>query len=163
MIPHPPHSHHVRKTDLSSPSVCIVSMVRLNFLLAVDFAGDTTYSVVGATVWSLLEPTLGVTVGCLPVLGPVFNKLLPRGMSLGGTGARYGRSNGKGRTEDSDNFRRLDDHAYPLTAAGVSSNRERALKDSAIVETATRGSDSDSLERGEGGIHVKTEWVVSSK
>jgi hypothetical protein len=39
--------------------------------MKVDFNGDITYTVVNAVIWSLLEPTLAVTVGCMPTFGPL--------------------------------------------------------------------------------------------
>lgn len=50
--------------------VCIVSALRLKSIRAIDFA-DITYTVAEAQIWSALEPALGITVACVPVLQPL--------------------------------------------------------------------------------------------
>lgn len=50
--------------------MCIVSALRLKSIRAIDFA-DITYTVAEAQIWSALEPALGITVACVPVLQPL--------------------------------------------------------------------------------------------
>ncbi|KAI9875186.1 MAG: hypothetical protein M1830_008779 [Pleopsidium flavum] len=99
----------------SSSSVCIVSIVRLITLVSVSYT-DITYSVVDALIWSMLEPALGVTLACLPVMRPLFQKVFPARSRN-----RTKESNNSGfdaKAFDSKNFRRLDELAYPLRPVG---------------------------------------------
>ncbi|KAF2679668.1 hypothetical protein K458DRAFT_346656, partial [Lentithecium fluviatile CBS 122367] len=53
--------------------VCVVSIVRLHSLLTIDY-NDATHSVTSALIWSMLEPSVGITLACVPVL----KNLIPR-------------------------------------------------------------------------------------
>ncbi|ORY04543.1 hypothetical protein BCR34DRAFT_55106 [Clohesyomyces aquaticus] len=47
--------------------VCAVSIVRLRSLLVLDYT-DITYSVPSALIWSMLEPSIAVTLACVPII-----------------------------------------------------------------------------------------------
>ncbi|KAI1869888.1 uncharacterized protein JN550_005478 [Neoarthrinium moseri] len=62
--------------------VCVVSALRLHSIRSIDFS-DITYTVAEAQIWSALEPALGITVACVPVLRPLFGgQHSPNGTSL---------------------------------------------------------------------------------
>lgn len=56
--------------------VVIVSIVRLVVLLQIDL-DDFTYSAVNADIFSALEPTLMISCACLPIMRPLFRRILP--------------------------------------------------------------------------------------
>lgn len=133
-------------------------MVRLQYLMKVDFTGDTTYTVVNAVIWSLLEPTLAVTVGCMPTFGP-----LVRG---------YIKSWGKGSSSNHLNPSNL----YQSNATGrfhrlhVENSTEIPLHSSVAGPGISATSGKDSLDDladhrpgclGENKIKVQTDWEVT--
>jgi len=57
--------------------VTVVSIIRLHYVLAVDFSVDTTYTVAPAAMWSYIESTLGIIASCIPVIGPAVRCVVP--------------------------------------------------------------------------------------
>ncbi|KAJ5087816.1 Satratoxin biosynthesis SC1 cluster protein [Penicillium angulare] len=51
----------------------VVSILRIVALVATDFA-DITYTEAYPLLWSFLEPAIGITVACGPLLGPLVKK-----------------------------------------------------------------------------------------
>ena len=51
----------------------VVSILRIVALLATDFE-DITYTAAFPLLWSFLEPALGITVACGPLLGPLVKR-----------------------------------------------------------------------------------------
>ncbi|KAF2808682.1 uncharacterized protein BDZ99DRAFT_571581 [Mytilinidion resinicola] len=87
--------------------VCVVSVVRLITLIHLSYS-DITYSVPNALIWSMLEPAIGITLACLPVIRP----LLGSGFSS--------LSKSKNTSEKTrSNFQQLDEN-YPLRSLGDS-------------------------------------------
>ncbi|KAL1998907.1 hypothetical protein VTN02DRAFT_5401 [Thermoascus thermophilus] len=57
--------------------VSVISVVRLESLMAIDFA-DITHSVQMGVLWTVVEPELSVICANMPVLKPVVSRLFPR-------------------------------------------------------------------------------------
>lgn len=53
------------------PSVVIISAIRLYSLVEVDMT-DATFTIPLPILWSALEPCLGITLACIPLLRPLF-------------------------------------------------------------------------------------------
>lgn len=51
----------------------IISILRIQSLLETDYT-DITYSAAYPLMWSFLEPALGITVACGPLLGPLVRR-----------------------------------------------------------------------------------------
>ena len=69
----------------------IVSIVRLVTLLQINL-NDFTYDAVPADIFSAFEPTLMITCACMPIMRPLFRRMLPTN-----TRSRYGRSHNRDR------------------------------------------------------------------
>ena len=59
-------------------SVCIVSILRLQSLIAISNSDDPTYDNPPAATWSSVEINVGIICSCLPCLRPLISKFLPR-------------------------------------------------------------------------------------
>ena len=64
----------------SRTSVLAASILRLRALLNIDLL-DFTYTAISADILSLLEPALMITCACLPIMRPLFQKLLPSSLA----------------------------------------------------------------------------------
>ena len=51
---------------------CIIALIRLD-------TTDVSYSIVNTTIWSSLEPCLGIVMACLPILQPTVAKVFGDG------------------------------------------------------------------------------------
>ncbi|MCJ1402686.1 hypothetical protein MMC11_005907 [Xylographa trunciseda] len=131
-------------------TICIISIVRLITLVSVSYA-DITYSVVDALIWSMLEPALGLTLACLPLMRPLFSLVFPdtRSKATGNSGSGYSFSQSK---SDAKKFRKLDDDEYAL----------RTMGDTAGNESLASHNGSDHRRSPSAGIRVKTEWNVTN-
>jgi hypothetical protein len=69
LLPYPP-------TNLY-PSVCVVSILRLQFLVAISNSSDPTYDNPPAATWSSVEINVGIICSCLPLLRPLLTRFLP--------------------------------------------------------------------------------------
>ena len=117
-------------------SVSIVSIVRLHVLLTVDY-NDATYSVTGALIWSMLEPSIGIILACVPIL----KNLIPKIFST--------LSGGSSRTKDSVPQRNaafdvLDEH--PLSPVNKHDDVYHYHRE------ANLGEDGDSIASGRGVV-----------
>ncbi|KAL8805830.1 MAG: hypothetical protein Q9182_001742 [Xanthomendoza sp. 2 TL-2023] len=56
--------------------VCIVSILRLISLLTVSYT-DITWTVTDPLLWSMLEPCVGVTCACIPLMRPLLSRAFP--------------------------------------------------------------------------------------
>lgn len=54
-------------------STCVASVIRLAFLTSMDYL-DITYTGIPFILMSLVEPSLAVTLACIPLLRPLFPK-----------------------------------------------------------------------------------------
>lgn len=67
---HTPH-------PLTLSSVCIVSILRLQSLVAISNSTDQSYDNPAAATWSSVETNVGIICSCLPLLRPLMTKCLP--------------------------------------------------------------------------------------
>jgi hypothetical protein len=58
-------------------SVCIVSILRLQSLVAISNSEDQSYDNPAAATWSSVETNVGIICSCLPLLRPLMTKCLP--------------------------------------------------------------------------------------
>lgn len=58
-------------------SVCIVSILRLQSLVAISNSTDQSYDNPPAATWSSVEANVGIICSCLPLLRPLMTKCLP--------------------------------------------------------------------------------------
>ena len=129
-------------------------MIRLKFLLDVQFVTDYSYTVVDAASWSFLEPSLGISVACLPTLGPLFTKCLGSRNDRSSYNAKpglrtFGGSNQKRK------YHRTDD-SLMLTRTSITGLHDKNLAGTYVTES------NPDLEEGQrnDGIHVRSEWDV---
>jgi hypothetical protein len=61
----------------SHNSVCIVSIIRLQALVAISNSRDPTYDNPPAATWSSIEINVGIICSCLPLLRPLLTRFLP--------------------------------------------------------------------------------------
>ena len=130
-------------------SICIISIVRLITLVSVSYA-DITYSVVDALIWSMLEPALGLTLACLPLMRPLFSLVFPETKSkvTGNSGSGFSFNQSK---TDAKKFRKLDDDEYAL----------RTISDPAGNDSFASHIVSEHRRSPSTGIRVKSEWNVT--
>lgn len=64
-------------TPLITHSVCIVSILRLQSLVAISNSTDQSYDNPAAATWSSVETNVGIICSCLPLLRPLMTKCLP--------------------------------------------------------------------------------------
>ncbi|KAF1911324.1 hypothetical protein BDU57DRAFT_524386 [Ampelomyces quisqualis] len=57
--------------------VCIVSILRLQSLVAISNSSDPTYDNPPAATWSSVELNVGIICSCLPLLRPILTRFLP--------------------------------------------------------------------------------------
>ncbi|KAJ8114955.1 hypothetical protein OPT61_g3276 [Boeremia exigua] len=57
--------------------VCIVSILRLQSLVAISNSDDQSYDNPAAATWSSVETNVGIICSCLPLLRPLMTKWLP--------------------------------------------------------------------------------------
>ena len=54
-------------------SACLASIIRVTALNKVNF-NDETYTIVSASLWTIVEQSVGIICACLPTLRPLFSK-----------------------------------------------------------------------------------------
>ena len=62
---------------LTLRSVCVVSILRLQSLVAISNSTDQSYDNPAAATWSSVETNVGIICSCLPLLRPLMTKCLP--------------------------------------------------------------------------------------
>ena len=119
----------------------------------------------------MLEPALGVTLACLPVMRPLFGKVFA-GTSQSRSKPKVSSTSGSDiKGFDSKNFKRLDEQTYPLKdVSGVSTselpgrNRSDSYKSfhgqTYDVESAQGSQHEAELAGPLTGINVKREYIV---
>lgn len=127
---------------LTGPSICVISVVRTITLVHISYL-DITHSVPTALIWSMLEPTLGVTIACVPVMRPMLVSFLP---SIKGSSNKSGSSAGG---FDPRNFQNIDEQQlYPLGNV-----RKQSRRDPVDLDTEAEHSD---LNGSEDAINFRT-------
>ncbi|KFZ03832.1 hypothetical protein V502_10622 [Pseudogymnoascus sp. VKM F-4520 (FW-2644)] len=137
--------------------IFIISIIRLKSLVTVSYA-DITYSVPDALIWSMLEPSLALTLASIPIMRPVFSKIFPDNTQQGSTGnSNPNGSNGVA----SKNFQLIDEYSLDPMRPDFSENRTY------ITEGRSRFDDMESQKSSQGqaelvtpNIKVKQEWDV---
>jgi len=64
-------------SDLCVTSVCVVSILRLQSLVAISNSADPTYDNPPAATWSSVEINVGIICSCLPCLRPLLARFMP--------------------------------------------------------------------------------------
>ena len=157
---------------IKTPSVCVISIVRLIVLARLE-AYDVTWNYVNAAIWSAAEPSMSVIAACLPSLRPLIALAL-KGTHRGPTliskkSAQATSSSGSSRViwpartvedaEPAGGFTRLEETA-------IGRDRDRWGQ----CETAVRGGKRQStstfneigMEEMNSGIRVKNEITITS-
>ncbi|KAI1396385.1 hypothetical protein F4819DRAFT_135417 [Hypoxylon fuscum] len=123
--------------------ICVVSLLRILWLNSWDLT-DINYGVGSGTIYSGLEPTLGVVNACLPTITPALIRLFGTGL-LGRTkrGLSSTGNSGQARSQDrrlpprethTYGFERLDDD-FPLTRIHADNTSSGNLDDHQITIT----------------------------
>lgn len=71
-------------------SVCVVSILRLQSLVAISNSKDPTYDNTPAATWSSVETNVGIICSCLPCLRPLMARCFPNVFSSNKYGANSG-------------------------------------------------------------------------
>jgi hypothetical protein len=139
-------------------SICVISIVRTITLVKVSYL-DITYSVTLALIWSMLEPTLGITIACVPVIRPLI-----KGMASASKGSGY---IGSGSNFDARNFQNVDEQQlYPLkdvrhetVIRGVSKDGESLRTGSNLSTDAVNFHATQEVDHIE-GINIRREFEM---
>jgi hypothetical protein len=102
-------------------SIFIISIIRLKSLVTVSYE-DITYSVPDALIWSMLEPSLGLTLASIPIMRPVFSKIFPDNTQQGNTGLSNTNPTSTSGLA-SKNFQRIDEYPLDSMRPDFSENR----------------------------------------
>lgn len=152
-------------TKTLSNSTIIISALRLKSLRELDYA-DITYNIPHALIFGALEPSVGVTLACIPLLRPLLGRSKYSGS---GTVQYHGSTDNpsgamrSGNAVQKKGFAPLEDDSsqYQLRPMGGKHN--------ATVSSGPKGSrvssdgeNSIGMDDDTRGINVKKQWVVSS-
>ncbi|KAF1977385.1 hypothetical protein BU23DRAFT_577939 [Bimuria novae-zelandiae CBS 107.79] len=74
--------------------VCLVSILRLQSLVAISNSSDPTYDNPPAATWSSVETNIGIICSSLPCLRPLITRYLPGVLTASSTSTRSWRCNG---------------------------------------------------------------------
>ena len=142
----------------------VIAILRIIYLANTDYSplADFTWASTETYLWSVIEPSLAVTVACSPILRPLLHFVFPKLKST-----LYGRSVSKRYTNE--NYSQLSKSEVPLKdlrgfgptkAGGVDSAKFQGR-----TTTGARASTPDSSfyeEMNEPrGIHIRSEVSVS--
>lgn len=144
---------------ISYISIFIVSIIRLKSLVTVSYA-DITYSVPDALIWSMLEPSLGLTLASIPIMRPVFSKIFPENTQPRSTGVNNSNSNGNSGLA-SKKFQRIDEYSLDPMRPDFSENRTYITEGrSPFDDIESQKSLRSEVELVTSNIKVKQEWDV---
>lgn len=149
---------------MTTASTCVVSILRLIALGSIDYS-DITFNIPEALIFSGLEPSLAVTLACIPVLQPLLRKAF--NLSSTGTATASGKASGVSK---SGAFEQLNDDSsqyqlHPMDGK----HRAAATTNNGMTRGGTSSEhSSDTEDRPEfmlghtpGNIVVKHEWRVA--
>ncbi|KAL9121350.1 MAG: hypothetical protein Q9187_002089 [Circinaria calcarea] len=167
--------------------VCIISILRITSILSIS-PSDITYTSFGTDIYSIIEPCLGITSACLPVLRPLWDRCVPArflrtklsGGKLKDNSKKIARANGmpaaSGHKHSMSDFERLNDgnmfalgpveEEETLSGKTLRSDEEIVAMPSPTYraevrsETLTREPDLEHGALPESCINVRTEWEV---
>ena len=121
------------------PRILVFSAIRIDALAKWDFS-DLTWGMWKVAVWSILEPSLGIINCCLPVLGPIAEKVYTSATWTSVTGRNSNTSSGKlpyhggfhrkagGHHTDTRPFELLADPGFSLETRSGTTNQISSCK-----------------------------------
>ncbi|KAI9698856.1 MAG: hypothetical protein M1820_007363 [Bogoriella megaspora] len=95
----------------------IISIFRIVNLLRVDFQ-DLPFTLTGVNIWSIVEPAIGILVGCAPVLRPVISYLFPSFMLTSKNKSSKGISSHTAEHAKPQDYGQLNDDQIELVQKG---------------------------------------------
>ena len=113
--------------------ICIITIMRVVVIYNLDLA-DFTYSAASLSIWSILEPTLGIINACLPLIRPACQEVFKSNVFAWSKASTAQRKTDSGHSHRSNkpplqskasnaqNFHRLYDHLYPLEEVETNPN-----------------------------------------
>ncbi|KAK9311147.1 hypothetical protein V1524DRAFT_457636 [Lipomyces starkeyi] len=139
--------------------ICVISIVRTITLVKVSYT-DITYSVPIALIWSMMEPTLAITIACVPIMRPLFKGMMSTNKGASGSGSGH----------DSHNFQNIDEqHLFPLGNIKQKTFIKAESKDADSLRTNSNNSD-DAVNfrmpedpNAIGAITVKREFSMKTR
>ncbi|KAL8717842.1 MAG: hypothetical protein Q9225_004949 [Loekoesia sp. 1 TL-2023] len=162
--------------------VCIVSILRLISLVTVSYT-DITWTVTDPLLWSMLEPCVGVSCACIPLMRPLLSRAFPERHSKRAN--KYGEikdlkrstSNSNGSSNKRFGSAKVhDDGTYPLTSTsgsvGITTNEissgtlvgpKNGDQDSHLEDFSLEDLEAQrpyNAKRSYDRINVKKEWRV---
>jgi len=143
-------------------STMAIACLRIDTLSTANFA-DVTFKGAYPTLWSFLEPAIGITVACGPVLGPLFKPNAVKDY--------FTKSSTLNSKSVSGNFRRLQEPSHRLIdyPSRTVLTTVTAELDGALIATAEEGAGDNQSSHGSNlkprehendGIMVKKSWVI---
>ena len=108
----------------------VMAVLRIVFDLRVNFQGDWTYTTAPLYFWSSMEPGLAIMVACAPILRPIFEKIVPAGLSSRTRSSSYPPDRYSGIMVDDRHFRpdgRLGSGRSPSTITAMSTPRNKSI------------------------------------
>lgn len=138
-----------------------MSVIRIKELSSIDYS-DITYNVPMSLIFSALEPSLAVTLACVPLLRPLVSRITG---SITGSGLRSGQTNSAAFGSKNRQFEPLHDDSsqYQLRPVGAKHVAEAKAK---TPSTWSGGDSSDQESRAAnktGNIMVRQEWNVAEE
>lgn len=130
----------------------IMAILRIIGLANLDY-DDFEWTAPAPIVYSLLEPAIGITVACMPLMQPLFKNTW-LGRQLGGGTRKTAKPSGYGYQKDK-NFERLNDDGYPLNSYNANSVNITGAGSISEEEMTTSRIERQSVKHG--GIVVKHE------
>lgn len=156
--------------------ICVITFLRIIWLQTWDLT-DLTHTVAPGSIWSTLEPSLGIVNACLPVMVPVIRKIFGKDRpALSTWGGNTGESstqrrwygNGEGSKDvinsDTKNFQRITHSTYELDGLRTDPKQINHSQNSDVSEyevvPLVPGVQND--KSGNNSIILTREWNVES-
>ncbi|MCJ1393209.1 hypothetical protein MMC18_006081 [Xylographa bjoerkii] len=147
--------------------VCIISILRIISIFSISLA-DITYTKVPTDIYSILEPSLGIICACLPILRPIFDRILPASLlhSHPATSRRASHPAFKaiasaGAAKPYSKGGAADEGFLGLKSEAGLFGMEDVRRETTVVAGLKGDAETESTPRGlESGINVTREWEV---
>jgi hypothetical protein len=113
-------------------------------------------------IWSMLEPSLGLTLASVPIMRPVFTKIFPdSSLANNSGGSNIIISNPTGSGVASKNFQRIDEYPLDTLRPDLSGSHTYVTEgQSRIFDMESQKSSQSEAELVASHIRVKQEWNV---
>ncbi|KAK8084911.1 hypothetical protein PG997_006182 [Apiospora hydei] len=145
--------------------VVVISAFRLHSLVEVDMT-DVTYTVPLPIMWSALEPCLGITLACVPLLRPLLggdDKHSSNEERYDMGGVKTIQTIGQKKSRKFDQLRDDDCSITQLTSTTPPPFRSEPLHYTAdVVSKDTSGSDDDATDKGEPAVAINVKKGLDS-